>query len=398
MTDNGEQAWGVLRREVARADLSKPFCIYVHIPFCASRCAFCDCYAFPLRRHRERHTGQYLDLLAQEMRLWSQLGNLARRPVSTVHLGGGTPTFLAQDALARLMQDLREHFDTDPRTEWALESTSSDLDEKMMSALSDWGFSRLHVGVQSLEDDVRQIIGRRDPAAVVLEKIARAVDAGWVVSVDMILGLPQQTLEGVVSDMKALEAVGVEGFSLYELQRSSRNRRFFRQHGLAERGRLIAYLLTQAASRLLASLGYRKTLFNHFARDRDTNLYFTFPERGEDCLALGTIADGVFGDYHYRHPEYKAYRQHVSETFPGLEGGLRRNALESRLFPLEVALLSASFSPKLFADVLGKERSARLLRRWREAALIEGCPESNGLRLTVNGSWFVSAMMADLAA
>ena len=397
-TETGEQAWTVLRRDVGRIDLARPFCIYVHIPFCASRCSFCDCYSFPLRRHRTRHIEGYLALLSQEIRFWSQLGTLAHRPVSTVHFGGGTPTFLGGEHFSRLVQDLRESFHTSPQTEWALESTSSELTDEMFSSLSALGFTRLHVGVQSLEDHVRRIMDRREPASTVLGKIASAVSMGWVVSVDLILGLPGQTLEGALDDVKALEAVGVDGFSLYELQLSSRNGRFAQRHGLLGRNRLTTYLLLQGVSRLLSSLGYRKTLFNHFSRERDTNLYFTFPERGEDCLALGTIADGVFGDYHYRHPEYKPYCQSVDEAFPGLQGGLRRSALESRLFLLEITLLSASISPELFADVLGRDRSEALLRHWREAVLVGEDPLSGRLCLTANGSWFVSKMMAELSA
>lgn len=398
-TETGEQAWAVLRRDVGRIELARPFCIYVHIPFCASRCSFCDCYSFRLNRHRARHIEAYLALLAQEMRLWSRLGTLACRPVSTVHFGGGTPTFLGEEPFGRLLQNLRKNFHTGPQTECALESTSSELTDEMFSSLDSLGFTRLHVGVQSLQDDVRRTINRREPAAVVLEKIARAVAMDWVVSVDLILGLPGQTLEGALDDVKALEAAGVDGFSLYELQLSSRNRKFAERHGLVSRGRLVNYFLLQGVSCLLASLGYRKTLFNHFARERDTNLYFTFPERGEDCLALGTIADGVFGDYHYRHAEYKAYSQGVNQTSPGLQGGLRRSALENRLYTLEIALLSASVAPELFADVLGREHSEPLLRRWREAALVEGeDPLSGRLRLTGNGSWFAGNMMAQLSA
>jgi coproporphyrinogen III oxidase-like Fe-S oxidoreductase len=397
-SETGEQAWAVLSRDVRRVELTRPFCIYVHIPFCASRCSFCDCYSFALRRYRTRHIERYLGLLAQEMRLWSRLGTLARRPVSTVHFGGGTPTFLGAGPFGRLVQDLRENFDTGPQTEWALESTSSELTDEMFSALDALGFTRLHVGVQTLQDDVRRIINRREPAAIVLEKIARAVAMGWVVSVDLIFGLPGQTLAGVLGDITALEAAGVDGFSLYELQLSSRNRKFAERYGLVGRGRLVQYALFQAASRELAALGYRKTLFNHFARERDTNLYFTFPERGEDCLALGTIADGVFGDYHYRHPEYSAYCRSVNEAFPGLQGGLRRNALENRLHPLEIALLSARIPPGLFVDVLGADRTGLLFRRWRESALVEEDPPSGHLRLTGNGSWFISHMMAELAA
>ena len=397
-TESGEQAWATLCQDVSRMSQHRPFCIYVHVPFCASRCGFCDCYSFPLRQYRERHVEGYLALLAQEVRLWSQLGTLAHRPVSTVHFGGGTPTFLGVEPFGRLVRDLRAHFHTGPQTEWALESTSSELTDEMFAALGSLGFTRLHVGVQSLQDPVRQAINRREAAAVVLDKIARAVHLGWIVSVDLILGLPGQTLDGLLGDVQALEAAGVDGFSLYELQLSSRNRKFAERHGLVGRGHLPNYFLLQAASRLLAFLGYRKMLFNHFARERDTNLYFTFPERGEDCLALGTVADGVFGDYHYRHPEYKAYSQRVSETFPGLQGGLRRNALENRLQPLEVALLSARLAPGLFADVLGRERTQTLFRRWQESALVEEDPHSGYLRLTANGSWFTSQIMAELAA
>lgn len=356
-TEAGEQAWAMLRRDVGRIELARPFCIYVHIPFCASRCGFCDCYSFPLRRHRARLIEGYLTLLRREVHLWSRLGTLAQRPVSTVHFGGGTPTFLGEESFSHLVQDLRDSFHTGPQTEWALESTSSELTDEMFSSLDALGSTRLHVGVQSLEDHVRRISNRREPAAIVLEKIIRAVEMGWVVSVDLILGLPGQTLEGALDDVKALEAVGVDGFSLYELQLSSRNRSFAQQHGLVDRNRLVNYFLLQSVSRLLASLGYRKTLFNHFARQRDTNLYFTFPERGEDCLALGTIADGVFGDYHYRHLEYKQYCQSVNETFPGLQGGLRRNALENRLHP--------------FGDCppIGKYRSGAVCRRVRQGPL-----------------------------
>ncbi len=397
LTDDGPRAWSTLSQDVRSMDEKRAFCIYVHIPFCSSRCAFCDCYAFPLRRLREQHIEGYIDLLIQEAQLWSRLGTLARRPVSTVHLGGGTPTFIRPAALRRLVQALQARFACGPETEWALESSSSELDEEMLDALDELGFTRLHVGVQSLEDNVRRTIGRREQAAEVLTRIERAVARGWIVSVDLIVGLPGQTLTGALADVCALEAVGVDGFSVYELQLSSRNRRFAEAHGLLERDRLENYWLLQAVSRLLIARGYKKTLFNHFARHRDTNLYFTFPERGEDCLALGTIADGVWGDYHYRHPEYADYCRSVSPSFPGLQGGMRRTPLESRLFRLETALLSARFEQALFSEVLGDERAGQLFRRWQDAALIAQDPSTGRFHLTGNGSWFVAQMMAELA-
>jgi len=391
-TDDGPQAWQALCQDVPRLDPGRAFCIYVHIPFCAERCEFCDCYSFRLGAHRDRHVKGYLDLLAQEARLWSQLGNLAVRPVSTVHFGGGTPTFLSAGEFARLVGSLRECFADGPATEWALESSALELTPEMLAQLATLGFTRLHVGVQSLQDPVRQAVGRRASGTEVLRTLADAVELGWTVSVDLIYGLPGQTLDGLVADIRSLIAVGVDGFSLYELQVSGRNQRFAQWHGLNHRDRRVNYLLGQASARFLQAQGYKKTLFNHFAGEKDTNLYFTFPERGEDCLALGAVADGRFGDYHYRHPEYAAYCRSVDGHFPALEGGLRRNAIESRLEPLTVALMSARVPPALFEGPVMQ----RLLRRWCEAQLLQEDAQTGDLYLTGSGSWFVGNMISEL--
>lgn len=393
-TENGQEAWQTLCREVPPINPAKPFCIYVHIPFCAEHCHFCDCYSFRLASHRERYVSNYLDLLAQEMRLWSRLGTLATRPVSTVHFGGGTPTFLGVKPFERLVSLCREHFADGSATEWALESTVSELSPEMLSHLDALGFTRLHIGVQSLQDEVRQLINRRATADAVLSTIADVVEMGWIVSVDLIYGLPGQTLGGLLSDIRSLVTAGVDGFSLYELQLSSRNRQFARRHGLDRRDRRLNYLLAQAISSFLTSLGYEKTLFNHFAGVQDTNLYFTFPARGEDLLALGTIADGLFGDYHYRHLEYAAYCRGVRDGFPGLQGGLRRNEMENRLQPLVTALMAGSIPPSLFAD----PALQALLSGWRELLLLAKDPQTGNLHLTGNGSWFVGNMISQLMA
>jgi coproporphyrinogen III oxidase-like Fe-S oxidoreductase len=393
-TDSGPEAWQTLCRDVPTIDPGRAFCIYLHVPFCQERCHFCDCYSFRLAAHRERHVEGYLDLLAREVELWSRLGTLAARLVSTVHLGGGTPTFLDAGSLARLVGMCRDAFATGPATEWALESTAAELTPQMLSGLDGLGFRRLHIGVQTLDDPIRRALNRRTEGGVVLDRIARAVERGWIVSVDLICGLPGQALDSLVHDIRVLAAAGVNGFSIYELQLSSRNRRFAREHGLVQRDRRISYLLAQAAAHLLGALGYRRTLFNHFADERDTNLYFTFPERGEDCLALGTIADGMFGDYHYRHPEYAAYRSGVSQDFPGLQGGLRRNAVENHVQPLITALLASRVPPTLLDDLAGPSLRAR----WQELALLAPGPGGDDLRLTGSGSWFVGNMISELMA
>ncbi len=397
LTETGPEAWHMLSRKVEQVNADRPLCIYVHIPFCAEKCSFCDCYSFKLGRYYERHTEGYVALLEQEMELWRRLGTLSSRPVTTVHLGGGTPTFLSCDTFTRLIKSCQKHFNTSSQTEWAVESTGTELDKAMRATLEGLGFTRLHLGIQTLDDDIRQVLKRRESSARVLAKTSQALARGWIVSVDLIYGLPGQTLRHLIRDIHTLAAAGVDGFSLYELQSSPHNRKFAHKHGLIHRDRSRNYLLFQAASHMLTALGYRKTLFNHFARERDQNLYFTFPARGEDLLALGTIADGVFNVYHYRHLDYKRYVKTVTHNFPGLQGGLQRTMQESRLYPLEIALFSTKISSQNFAEILGKDKATALLNRWHKAALIaREDPQGRRYVMTHSGSWFIARMIEEL--
>ncbi len=393
-TANGKQAWMDVQATIDETDPNKAFCIYIHIPFCATKCGFCDCYSYRLANHRLKQVTTYLDCLENEMSQWGSIKNLTRRPVSTVHLGGGTPTFLKENEFLRLIRCCRETLAKGEQIEWALETTTSELCDDVPDMLDDQGFKRIHIGVQTLEDPVRSRILRRENASIVLDKIASGIARGWVVSVDLIHGLPGQTLAGLLQSIRALSEVGVDGISLYVLQVSQRNRAFIEQIGGFDPSQNQSYFMFQTASKFLQQLGYRKTLFNHFAREKDTNLYFNFPERNEDCLAIGTVADGVFGDYHYRHPEYAEYLRNVTDTFPGLQGGTRRTPQENKLFPVEVALLSSTLPYHLFEETLGAARCQKLFENWLSLSLvIPDDTEPCLYHLSSSGSWFVGKMI-----
>ena len=395
-TENGKQAWSTLQQDLTDNASIGPMCIYMHIPFCTNKCDFCDSYSFKLGAHRATHVKSYVSMLDHEMKLWSRQGVLAKRPVSTVHFGGGTPTFLDPNEFAHIVICCKELFNVSDATEWALESTVADLSPNMLARLHEHGFRRLHVGVQSMDDPVRQCIGRHTPAHDVAAKIDSALSLGWIVTVDLIVGLPGQTLTDFLTGIQNLAALGVDGFSLYELNISRQNWRWAKQHGLTDRALLFSYLMFQTGCQLLERLGYRKNLFNHWANARDDNRYFTFPTRGEDLLALGTIADGLFGDYHYRHLAYNGYRNSTTNTFPGLEGGLRRTVQESRLQPLITALLAGCIPVSLCSRLydLNGSQGVSLWDEWLERGLMQ---KKNGdLCLTAVGSWFAGIMVEQL--
>jgi coproporphyrinogen III oxidase-like Fe-S oxidoreductase/pyruvate-formate lyase-activating enzyme len=383
--EKGAEAWRRLSATLSNSGGRGPISVYAHVPFCDRRCPFCDCHSVALAPPGLPKQEEFAAALVAEIQAWSRLGNLASRPVTTVHFGGGTPSFLSHPVFARILEACRAHLAVTPQTEWAIESNSSPLNDEYLEQLREWGFTRLHVGVQTLEDPVRRTIGRREPGQTALEKVSQALDRGFVVSVDVVYGLPGQTQGGLLKDLERLVASGVDGFSLYQLQISDRNRRFLERQGINAQDAARDYALFQEADRYLSAHGYRKNHFVHYARPRDRNLYYTHMVRGEDLLALGPSADGVFGAYHYRHPEYGEYA--TGGEVPVLEGGVLENALEQRVRPLVVGLMAGSL------PAAGSERfiGAGLTDQWLEWGLIER--NGDALSLTASGSWFLGEML-----
>jgi oxygen-independent coproporphyrinogen-3 oxidase len=384
--DDGAAAWHTLSTRAA-TDPAKPLSIYIHVPFCDRRCGFCDCHAIACGKPGPRQDA-YARLLCREMRSWARTAAAAGRPVTTVHFGGGTPASLGCAMLGEVVGCVRECFGVTQATEWALESTSNLLSPEHLDWLAEAGFSRLHVGVQTLEEPLRTRIGRRERAAAVCARLAQAIGRGFVTSVDVIYGLPGQTIAGLLGTLRTLVEAGVHGMSLYRLTISDRNRRFLEQfHDFAPEP-LRDYCYFHAAHQFLAAAGFRKNHFDHFARTVDRNLYATHAFRGEDLLGIGASADGIFGDYVYRHPLYAAYI--AGEEAPVLEGGMRQTGIERRLYSFQAALTAGHVPGEALRAIGG----GTLLEEWRSAALIED--DGGGFALTTNGSWLVRDMIDDV--
>jgi hypothetical protein len=162
--DNGTKAWERLSALIPEHKDMGPMSVYVHIPFCQSRCGFCDCYSLPLGREKaDSNVEHYLTALLNEMHAWADISPLARRPVTPIHFGGGTPNCLSPDLFGRIVSQLKACYCTTSDTEWALESTSRLLTKDHLQQLREWGFRRLHCGVQTLEEPLRRRIGRKNP-------------------------------------------------------------------------------------------------------------------------------------------------------------------------------------------------------------------------------------------
>ncbi|MBQ6502971.1 MAG: radical SAM protein [Flexilinea sp.] len=396
MTDSGS----VLEEQIVKAAAASPadaFCIYIHVPYCRTRCGYCDCYSFPLTPSRLPDLAVYPGLLEKEISWWGRnVPSLREKRLSTIHFGGGTPLMVGTEGLARVVETVQNFFKVKENTELALESTSSDLNEKVLDDLMRLGFTRLHIGVQSLRDPVRRAIGRRESGLQVLRKIRYAVESGWAVSSDIIIGLPQYGEEDIAADVEEMMDAGVEGLSIYELVRSPRNRAFFERHGLLDPDITAMWRQYQYAFWLSENAGCSLKIYNHMAKGRDDNRYFTSPSRGEDLLSFGTIADGYFGEYLYRHAELPEYRSAVEQGYPGFLGGMLRTETESRVACLEREIRGGRPDPEPFIRLLGPEKALTLFQNWIGRGYLRVSADGESTELLPNGSWFIMKMIDDI--
>ena len=164
--------------------------IYIHVPFCHRKCTYCAFYSKPVGV--QRPASAYVDALIEEMR--QRRGEQAH-PIRTVYFGGGTPSILAISDLERIVDALRTHFDLSQLGEATLEANPEDLTDDYLHGIRDLGFfNRLSIGIQSLDDDMLRLIGRRHTADQAIAAVENAYKAGFHnLSVDFIYGLPNNS-------------------------------------------------------------------------------------------------------------------------------------------------------------------------------------------------------------
>jgi oxygen-independent coproporphyrinogen-3 oxidase len=169
--------------------------LYFHIPFCDTVCFYCGCNKV-VTKNRAR-ARPYLDRIKRELALQAALFDTAR-PVRQLHLGGGTPTFLADSELSELMAAAREHFTLvpDAQAEYSIEVDPREASPKTIVHLRTLGFNRLSLGVQDFDPLVQQAINRVQPFELTESAIRAARASGFrSISVDLIYGLPHQTVD-----------------------------------------------------------------------------------------------------------------------------------------------------------------------------------------------------------
>lgn len=187
--------------------------VYVHIPFCASRCSYCDFFS---TLQLADAGSPYVEAVVAEARL--RRGELCGAQVKTLYLGGGTPSQLPLPLLSRLVDGLRQALDLSVVEEFTVEANPDDVTPEWCRAVAALGVNRVSMGVQSFEDPILRLIGRRHTARLAMDAVANLREAGINnISIDLIFGLPGQTVPSWTASVEQAIALKPQHISAYGL-------------------------------------------------------------------------------------------------------------------------------------------------------------------------------------
>lgn len=328
-----------LLRALERSD-SGPISIYIHVPFCRSPCYYCGCTRVIARRDETIEV--YVQRLLAEIEL-AGARLPYRRTIQQLHFGGGTPTSLSIEQFRRILAALDRAFglSADDDREYSIEVDPRTLGPDTLADLAALGCNRVSFGVQDLDPDVQVAINRIQPAELAWESMAQARRAGYKsISIDLIYGLPRQTLTGFTRTLEQVAAAGPERIAIYAYAHMPRLFKAQRQIQLDELPTPDQRLtLLQRAIEVLTAEGYIHVGMDHFARVgddlvqalRDGSLQRNFQgystQGGSDLLGLGMSAISRIGDcYSQNTKDLRRYEQLIDQGHLPVQRGLWLNA------------------------------------------------------------------------
>ena len=311
----------------------RPLSLYVHIPFCHKLCYYCGCNKV-ITRHSHK-ADEYLDILTHEIQQRASL--LQGRRVTQLHFGGGTPTFLSNKQITRLMTLLRSEFFFEDDAEISIEVDPREIELSVLDHLRSEGFNRLSIGVQDFNKEVQALVNREQDEEFIVQLVERAKQLGFrSTNLDLIYGLPKQTLETFSQTLeKVLEMKPgrLSVFNYAHMPQLFAAQRKIKDADLPSTDEKMAIL--QHSISTLTEAGYQFIGMDHFALPDDElaiaqrkgvlhRNFQGYTTQGEcDLVGFGVSAISMIGDaYAQNQKELKKYYEQVNEMRHALWKGV----------------------------------------------------------------------------
>lgn len=272
--------------------------LYVHLPFCHSICPYCDFYK---EMHRPGAESAFFEALIRETEIVADEIARPDRQISTIYIGGGTPSTVDPDNLERWLKQLGKLFEIDPSCEFSYEVNPESVDLQYIEKLQSLGVNRLVIGAQAFDAKALTLLGRRHEPHHVHRAIYSANALGLRnVAVDFLFGLPGQKKEQLAADIEQLIDLGAKHISLYQLTIES-GTPFAEMYTSGKMKRIdpeLVAALYRGSCQQLIDAGYRRYEVSSFALDGYECRHNLNYWQGRDYIGLGASAHSIIGDHH----------------------------------------------------------------------------------------------------
>ncbi|MDD4947610.1 MAG: oxygen-independent coproporphyrinogen III oxidase, partial [Gallionella sp.] len=334
--DAESYAQWVKKRQIG--GIARPLSLYIHIPFCNTLCFYCACNKV-ITKDRSK-SAEYVQYLIKEMEMQAALLGL-NQVVEQLHFGGGTPTFLSDDEIRQVMAAIRKNFKLIDDGEYSIEIDPRKVTDDTIALLGKEGFNRISIGVQDFDDEVQRAVNRIQSEEETLGIIKAARANGFrSVSIDLIYGLPKQTLEGFGRTLDRIIAANPDRLSIYNYAHMPTlfkpQRRIHESDLPSPQTKLDILGMT---GRKLTAAGYVYIGMDHFAKPEDElavaqrqgRLHRNFQgySTHSDCdlVALGVSAIGKIGPtYSQNFRELEDYYDALDRNELPIMRGMELNA------------------------------------------------------------------------
>ena len=314
----------------------RPLSLYIHIPFCHKLCYFCGCNKLITRQTHK--VTKYLDVLDIEIAKQSEL--FKNRTVTQMHWGGGTPTFLTDAEISRLLSSIKKHFNFAQNAELSIEIDPREISPQTIDHLANVGFNRLSMGIQDFNHEIQNLINREQDENLIRSLIIQARKNNFrSISLDLIYGLPKQTVESFTETLNKVIDISPDRLSVFNyahLPSRFAAQRKIKDNDLPNASQKLKILQTSIEKLTLA--GYQFIGMDHFAKPTDelaiaqqqNKLHRNFQgytTKGDaDLLGLGVSAISMLGDsYAQNQKDLKSYQNQVEQKGHGLWKGFTLN-------------------------------------------------------------------------
>ena len=266
--------------------------IYIHIPFCKTRCIYCDFYSTT----RSELKSQYIRALCRE--LTERKEYLKGEAVETIYFGGGTPSQLSEEDFKEVFKTIEQVYGTREATEITLEANPDDLTEEYIGMLHTLPFNRISMGIQTFDDATLQLLNRRHNATQAIEAVKHCRQAGFQnISIDLIYGLPGETDQRWTQDLQQAVSLDVEHISAYHLiyEEGTPLYKMLQQHSVSQVDEDSSLNFFSTLIDTLSAAGYEHYEISNFCKSGMYSRHNTSYWQGIPYLGCGPSAHSFDG-------------------------------------------------------------------------------------------------------